>query len=360
MQKIRKTGLAWTAKVFRSEKGEFKLKLWGNTWMWCSRGTVGWSSFNQGWFKSRAVSSRKQKQKVSALGKATTLGFICRKRRMRVALRSTSPLFFAGLIFFSQTAIANSQPAVTVAVADAVSVRSAVERKAPPLAPRNERLLEAARMYEKYFLGQMTKAMRSTVSFSELSKPSMGERIYREQLDDQYVDAWTERGGIGLANMIHDQMAGKMEMAKLLRQTERQRQLNQKNGAAPTGLAFSNRDVLNLRRLPSAPGTAETVLVSLGRTQSRPSDPPEVVFTPWAGRVEAVTVSGDSKATKRSQISLRVAAQGAQPARQVVLAFDGVPLNVTEGDSVIAGQSIGQLAPAARGLLVRQTIVQTD
>jgi Rod binding domain-containing protein len=74
--------------------------------------------------------------------------------------------------------------------------------KAQP--PRNKKVEEVAKMYEKQFLGEMFKAMRSTVS--ETEKPSMAQNIYNSQRDDQYVDAWSEQGGIGFSNIIYDQI----------------------------------------------------------------------------------------------------------------------------------------------------------
>lgn len=104
---------------------------------------------------------------------------------------------------------------------------------------RDPRVMNAAKMYERYFLGQMMKAMRSTVAKSELEKPSMGENIYREQLDDQYVESWSERGGIGLADMIHDELVGKAEMLK-----RRKQALREARGRSRVPMALTERDVL--------------------------------------------------------------------------------------------------------------------
>jgi Rod binding domain-containing protein len=68
----------------------------------------------------------------------------------------------------------------------------------------DERVREASKLYEKYFLDEMTKAMRSTISHSE--EPSMAQNIYTEQLDKQYVEAWGDHGGVGLADVIYNQV----------------------------------------------------------------------------------------------------------------------------------------------------------
>lgn len=71
---------------------------------------------------------------------------------------------------------------------------------------RDPKLLKAAQMYENQFLREMVRAMRKTVNESELMPAGMGEKIYREQLDDQYVDQWVGKGGVGLADLIYNQI----------------------------------------------------------------------------------------------------------------------------------------------------------
>lgn len=78
------------------------------------------------------------------------------------------------------------------------------EQKAP-----EQKLREVSDMYEKHFLREMMKAMRSTVHESGFIQSNQAEKIFKEQLDDQYVEKWGERGGIGLSNMIYDQLMQK-------------------------------------------------------------------------------------------------------------------------------------------------------
>lgn len=77
-------------------------------------------------------------------------------------------------------------------------------------AQQDEQLREAAKMYEHQFLNEMIKAMRSTVQQDDgLIKHGMGEKIYSEQLDQQYAQNWTDRGGVGLADLIYNQIKEK-------------------------------------------------------------------------------------------------------------------------------------------------------
>jgi flagellar protein FlgJ len=235
---------------------------------------------------------------------------------------------------------------------------SKVEKPTPVV--RDKRVLDAAKMYEKYFLGQMMKAMRSTVAKSDLEKTSMGEGIYRDQLDDQYVDSWGERGGIGLADMIHDELVGKAEMAKM-----RRKAMKAAHGKVRTPMALTDRDVIKVRTLPSVkaagdPASGEkpaemiqTVLVTLDKTTARPGDTPESVRSPWAAKVTGIRDDAGKVILRMETIPTEK-----EPSRKIELAFDGVPFEVTEGAVVQAGQTVGQLAKAARGILLRQTLVQ--
>ena len=72
-------------------------------------------------------------------------------------------------------------------------------------APRNAKVDEVSKLYEKQFLREMVKAMRGTSDMG-YEKPSMGEKMYKEQLDNEYVEAWGDQGGVGLQNMIYDQL----------------------------------------------------------------------------------------------------------------------------------------------------------
>jgi flagellar protein FlgJ len=80
-------------------------------------------------------------------------------------------------------------------------------------ASQERKMREAAEMFEGQFLDQMVKSMRSTVDHSELTEPSMAEGIYNNQLDQEYVKSWVGRGGVGLADLIVDQLREKFGMA---------------------------------------------------------------------------------------------------------------------------------------------------
>lgn len=90
-----------------------------------------------------------------------------------------------------------------------------VEKQFKPLSQEQQiqkldrQLQNASQMYEKHFLREMVKAMRNSVSHSKLTQPGMAERIYKDQLDDQYVDQWMDQGGTGFADMIYKELINK-------------------------------------------------------------------------------------------------------------------------------------------------------
>lgn len=78
------------------------------------------------------------------------------------------------------------------------------EQKTP-----EQKLRDVSDMYEKHFLREMMKAMRSTVKEGGFVQSNQAEKIFKEQLDDHYVEKWGERGGIGLSDMIYKQLMDK-------------------------------------------------------------------------------------------------------------------------------------------------------
>ncbi len=77
-----------------------------------------------------------------------------------------------------------------------------------PLTPeqQDQKLKDVAKLYEKQFLREIMKQMRATVTEGGFMPANNAEKIFREQLDHEYVEKWGDRGGIGLADMIHQQL----------------------------------------------------------------------------------------------------------------------------------------------------------
>lgn len=91
----------------------------------------------------------------------------------------------------------------------AIAVPRGIAMKKKPRTPEElkKSIREAADQYEKYFLTQMLKAMRSTISDKGGILPAgQGQKIFQEQLDDQYIEAWNKRGGVGYSDLIYNQV----------------------------------------------------------------------------------------------------------------------------------------------------------
>lgn len=68
---------------------------------------------------------------------------------------------------------------------------------------------EVSDMYEKHFLRELMKSMRSSVPEGGLVKVNSAEKLFREQLDNEYVETWGQKGGIGLSDMIYNDLVDK-------------------------------------------------------------------------------------------------------------------------------------------------------
>jgi flagellar protein FlgJ len=73
--------------------------------------------------------------------------------------------------------------------------------------PNNADLEKASSQFESLLLSFMIREMRATVPESGLFPPSMAQDIFTSMLDEKYADAMAERGGIGLARILVDQLS---------------------------------------------------------------------------------------------------------------------------------------------------------
>ncbi len=125
---------------------------------------------------------------------------------------------------------------------------------------QDKKIRDVAQQYEKHFLRELVKSMRSTVSDGGLVEKSQAEKIFSEQLDEQYVDQWGNSGGIGLADMIHKQMLEKFGVQLGIKapinglrgpvplQPRDKENLGFKTTQKPDGLEFKFKDLAKLSR----------------------------------------------------------------------------------------------------------------
>ncbi len=73
---------------------------------------------------------------------------------------------------------------------------------APGLMPRIDGPKAVAREFESLFVSMMLRSMRRTVQRSELLPESMGEKMYRSMLDDEYARMISKEASLGLSDLI--------------------------------------------------------------------------------------------------------------------------------------------------------------
>lgn len=147
-----------------------------------------------------------------------------------------------------------------------------LNRAAPPetfQAKVERKTREAAEMYEKLFLREMVKSMRKTVDTSGLVRKNMGEKIFSEKLDAEYVENWGKRGGIGLSEIIYTQ---------IMERFGQQMGISPKAIAKPQGpVPLSKSKNYLIERSSSTPNSMSYMVKSpegAGKTQ---------ILNPWPG-----------------------------------------------------------------------------
>lgn len=83
-------------------------------------------------------------------------------------------------------------------------------RQPPTPEEMDQKLRDVSKLYEKQFLREMMKQMRATVTEGGFMPANHAEKIFREQLDQEYVEKWGDQGGIGLSDMVYKQLLEKL------------------------------------------------------------------------------------------------------------------------------------------------------
>jgi flagellar protein FlgJ len=190
---------------------------------------------------------------------------------------------------------------------------------------RNQKVDDVAKLYEKQFLREMVKAMRGTVSASDLTKPSMAEDIYRGQLDEQYVEAWGDNGGIGLSDLIYDQLMDRFFGANAGKELRKQ---------GP--IALTDRDISRVARVRSDGPVSGKQIPLRVEVKAASDGGPVQVKSPWDA-----TVVSTNKVDGKTAVTLEH-----MPGVRSTVIFDGVPsAEVQAGRKLDKGQVVGVLSP---------------
>lgn len=207
----------------------------------------------------------------------------------------------------------------------------------------DEKFHEVADMYEKHFIREMMKQMRSTVQESGFIKQNNAEKIFRDQLDDQYADQWGKSGGIGLSSLIYDQLMQKygerMGLKAPVEKPQGPIDLNSKsNFSGITRGAASNLNTnLELGKsaldLGSEPMTFKFETDVQGKSQ---------IKNPWAGTLL------DKKYLEMDQLQYRIKHDNGLESLIMTRGTGlGPDLQLSPGDALQSGQQLGWATAAS-------------
>ncbi len=80
----------------------------------------------------------------------------------------------------------------------------------PSQAKEEAKLQEACQQFEEMFLTQMMKQMRRSAPKGGLFKESQAQKQFEGMLDQERAKSWADNGGIGMAQMLFEQMKQNM------------------------------------------------------------------------------------------------------------------------------------------------------
>ena len=199
----------------------------------------------------------------------------------------------------------------------------------------DQKLRDVSKMYENHFLNEMMKAMRSTVQESGFVKVNQGEKIFREKLDNEYVDKWADRGGIGLADVIYDQLIEKFGPQLGLKAKE----------TPPKGpIALRPQDSLQLKKLGSNQNSVTySVQTKNVETPAGQEGKPLTISSPWSGRLaQKIRLSSDEYFLKIQHDQMNITSG---------LHWRGTALPYEIGQEIPAGEALGSLDPDQKSVV---------
>ncbi len=205
----------------------------------------------------------------------------------------------------------------------------------------DDKLHEVSELYEKHFIREMMKQMRATVQEGGFIQQNNAEKIFRDQLDDQYADQWTKSGGIGLSTMIYNQLLDKFGPQMGLKQRVEK----------PLGpLAMNDKTNFSGITSSGAPVGAISESSQQGQKsssnltfkfQTPPNEKVELV-NPWAG------VLLDKKYMDMDQMQYRIKHDNGLESLIMTRGTGlGMEQNLSPGDTIGAGQQLGWVSSSS-------------
>jgi len=69
-----------------------------------------------------------------------------------------------------------------------------------------KKLKEACQEYESMFISQLLSTMRKSVPKSDIFGDRKNEEMFQDMMDGEVAKTWSKTEGIGLANILYQQM----------------------------------------------------------------------------------------------------------------------------------------------------------
>lgn len=214
----------------------------------------------------------------------------------------------------------------------AAGLAATTSQQTPPTQKSmEEKLRDVSQMYEKHFLGEMVKAMRSTVHEGGFIQSNQAEKIFKEQLDQEYVEKWGAQGGIGLADLIYQQMVDRYGEKMGLKAPVQK----------PQGpLPVSEKDLFTAKSFQQA-RKSENISFRFDKkysTEGLESRPIEV-SSPWDG------ILLEKKTLLTGETLLEVNHDNGLKSQ---LVFKGISGKLSPGQKIQGGETLGLLSPEAK------------
>lgn len=205
------------------------------------------------------------------------------------------------------------------------------------LKEQDAKLREASKMYEGHFMNEMVRAMRSTVGKSEgMIKQNFAEKIFTEQLDQQYVEGWSKQGGVGLSDMIYNQIKERYMGGGTKKDFGRPPgalPITPKSGAG----GMKATDSIQFKTIPAGEGAKLEYRFEV----LDPSGIGHEASAPMAGTVTKAQSIGDGWNLVRLDHGQGLKSE---------LTFPGTMAEIGDGIQLATGQRLGQLDPARPAL----------
>lgn len=187
------------------------------------------------------------------------------------------------------------------------------------------KLREVADMYEKYFMKEMMRNMRTTVQEGGFLKANHAEKIFQEQLDDEYSTQANNRGGFGISDLIYQQLTERY--GAQLGLTGKEQVHLKPNGPVPLETKIKFKELVNNPK-------QQTYL--LQAEQQSDHEKNINVQTPWAGVLQKKQMHDGDKTSYEIKhdngLESLILTHGAPSAET---------RHLSQGDKLEAGQSLG-------------------